>query len=64
MKLTLTTIGVLLLVAGLTTEAVATVALVSYPIRRRLPSPYALSSLGGATFFAGTIIVVVANSWE
>jgi hypothetical protein len=54
----------LLMVSGLATEFVAVAAMDYWPLRRRLPSPFALMSWGGIAFFVGLAALALARTLQ
>jgi len=56
--------GIVIAAFGLAIEAIGAIAMSSYSIRRRLPSPFTLFSLGGIAFIAGVVIAGVGSALE
>lgn len=54
--------GIVIAVTGLAIEAVGAMAMASYPLPSRLPSPFTLFSLGGIAFVAGVIMAGIGSA--
>ncbi|MEO0514421.1 MAG: hypothetical protein AAF086_03895 [Planctomycetota bacterium] len=59
----LKTIGLGIAVAGLAVEGLAILAMSYYAIRRRLPNPFVLQTLGFFLFATGAVLAVSAAAW-
>jgi hypothetical protein len=55
-------LGILITLSGLATEFVAVAAMGYWPLRRRLPSPFALLSWSGIAFYIGVAVLAAAQS--
>jgi hypothetical protein len=54
-------VGLVTAFVGIGIEGVAAVSMVSYPLRRRLPSPFAVGSIGFICYLIG--VAINAFAW-
>ncbi len=51
------TAGFVLAIGGFVVEGLGVIAMISYPVRRRLPSPFALQTFGFIAFLVGLVVI-------